>query len=336
MKYLALLLLLTVCAKLPAQVIDKDNLWKSWVLDKVTYEEGSELSDDNLMKYNYIKYTFSAPDKIQSSIEYFDKGDAFLFDVVNNELNIKTPQGWTSNSFRIDELSADKMVLTQKSDRENITPQSLKFYFSSEKLVQAGIKLGDADINSIINGDTIYNRSPKLYPSFADENFQRYIYSNVGQNMDGKAGRLSASFIVFKNGAVDSVKIIEGISPKFDKAFMKAFIKGSKNWTPAVLDGRKVSVMATVQLGYSTSAIELPLMGVSNDALSYYNSFDFANARVLYGQILERKPDDVYSLYMRGLCNLMLGKREAAIADWRRLKKSGSTKADKILAKFDK
>ncbi|MBD1364110.1 energy transducer TonB [Mucilaginibacter sp. ZT4R22] len=336
MKYLALLLLLTICIKLPAQVIDKNNLWKSWVLEKVTYEDGSELSEDNLMKYHYIKYTFSEPEKIQSSMEYFDKGDAFLFDLTNNELNIKTPQGWTSNSFRIDELSSDKMVLTQKADRKNITPESLKFYFSAEKVVQAAIKLGAADINSIINGDTIYNRSPKLYPSFADENFQRYIYSNIGQSMDGKAGRLSANFIVFKNGIADSVKIIEGISPKFDKAFIKAFTKASKKWTPAVLDGRTVSVMASVQLGYSTSAIELPLMGISDDALRYYNNRDFENARLLYDQILEHKPDDVNSLYMRGMCNLILGKKPAAIADWKRLKKTGSTKADIILAKYDR
>nr|WP_294946715.1 energy transducer TonB [uncultured Mucilaginibacter sp.] len=335
MKYLALLQLLTICAKLPAQVIDKNNIWKSWVLDRVTALDGSELPDDNLLKYNYVKYTFSAPETIYSSMQYFTKGDAFLFDVTGNDLNIKTPQGWTSNSYRIDELSADRMTLTQKPDRKNVSPESLRYYFLPEESVQKAIKLKNADINSIINGDTVYNSSPKLYPIFADDNFQQYIYSNVGQSMSGKNGRLAATFIVFKNGAADSLKITEGISPKFDKAFIKAFIKASKKWSPAVLNGKNVSATAHVQLGYSTSEIALPLMRIADDALHYFNNGDFENAAILYGNILDYNPNDVNSLYMRGICKLVLGKKQAAIADWKRLQKTGSTQADRILEKFD-
>ena len=57
----------------------------------------------------------------------------------------------------------------------------------------------------------------------------------------GIEGTVYASFIVDKEGAVSSVKIIRGISPECDNA-VKELVESSPNWKPGKQSGRPVSV----------------------------------------------------------------------------------------------
>jgi hypothetical protein len=92
MKYYFLLFLCLVCNALNAQ-IKTDNIWGSWVVTKVTHKDGTELPEENILKYTYVKYTFESPDKMFITQIYHEKGGLFLFEIINNELILKSFAG---------------------------------------------------------------------------------------------------------------------------------------------------------------------------------------------------------------------------------------------------
>lgn len=83
--------------------IKSNDIYQSWVLVKVTYDDESELPDEHMIKYTYQKFTFKSPDVLNIALKYNDLGTSFNFEIRNDkQLLLKTPQGYVMNQMQIE------------------------------------------------------------------------------------------------------------------------------------------------------------------------------------------------------------------------------------------
>jgi len=335
MKAICIIALTLLTGGASAQNFSK-NIFNIWVTAQVTYPNGASLPDANPLKYLYIKYKFSQPDRLNIATAYFENGSDRLFEINGNSLVIKSPEGGYINSYRIESLK-DTLVLLQAGPNGFDDDDALKFYFVPETKFQNYLPLGPDDIVSIKGQDTIYKQSRKIYATYKGRSFQQAIYDGIRTrtSMDGRAGNLTATFVVSKTGLIDSVRILEGIDTKFDNLFIKIFNQQRRNWKAAMLQGNPVSVQMSVNLGYSTSATAIPAVLAEQKAIEAYNRSDYELAMYYYDKALANAPNDKDNLYKRGLCKLMLGNKDGACADWNKVKSLGSTPSvDELLQKY--
>lgn len=334
-----LLLLILICAAFCVHAqVNSDNIYKTWVVNKMTYKDGSSLPDDNALKFSYIKYTFGYPDKFRFSVAYYEKGAERSFEIKNGYLALKSPEGTTINTLKI-EKAGDKLVLMQSGREGFDDPTSILFYLVPENVYQDSIQLKPNDIQSVIKGDTIYRQSPKIYASYNGDSFQRVMYNGMSENlsMDGRHAHFVASFIVTKKGVADSLKILESVDDKFDKRFIKVFNRAKMDWKPGVLNGKYVSVQMKVDLRYSTSETTLPAYFSSRKAIEAYNNKQYDIAEYYYNKALESEPADMELRYKRGMCKMLLGNMGGACEDWNEAKLlGGNSTIDAVLEKFCK
>jgi hypothetical protein len=317
--------------------IKKNLIYDKWVLSRITYKDGSLLPDENPLKYTYAKYIFSQPDILQHSSIYSERGANYLFEINGNSLVLKSEAGWAMNTLMIEELTEDKLILTQPGLKGYNDPQSLRYEYKRESVYQNSISLTTSDIFSVYHSDTTYKQSPKVYADFNGISFQNFLTSNIREGMmDGIAGHMVASFIVSKNGVADSLKILEGISAGYDKAFIKAFNKGKRMWNAAKLNGKKVNVHMIQEIRYLTGAAALPAYLDSQNANAAFNTQNYDVAIYYLDMALKNVPTDKDNLYKRGICRLKLGNLTGACEDWQTIKKLGGSTADELLAKYCK
>jgi tetratricopeptide (TPR) repeat protein len=333
MKSLSIFFLCVITLNVSAQ-LKTNKLYGTWVKTKVTYVDGTDLPDNSILKFSYLKYIFSYPNDVSASAAYFEIGQQNQFQLNGNILNIITPQGGLMNSFKA-ELFKDTLMLVEEGKDGFKDPSALKFYFIPEYIYQNSIPLTPSDIHSIIANDTIYKESPKIYARYKGERFQSVIYTGIAEsiNMHNRNAHFVASFVVSKNGNADSVKIIEGIDEVFDRQFIKVFNRERKRWKPALLNGKSVSVMMLIDLGYLTSERAIPNYFLSNEANQAYNQKDYAKALYYFDQALAKYPSDKDNLLKRGICRMMLGNKEGACEDWARIKSLGGSESAEIMLK---
>jgi hypothetical protein len=323
MKYWCILLFALLTNTLFAQS-NKNDLYKTWVSTKVTYKDGRLLPDEHIFKYVYIKYQFSRPGTLNTSLVYDEQGTESSFETNDGNLYTKFPQGGIMNTYRIESLK-DTLILTQQGPNGFDDPDALTFYFVPEPVYQNSLTLHSDDIFSIRSKDTIYKECRKIYAKYNGQSFQHYIYEGIKDqiSMDGRAGHLAATFIVSKTGIADSVRILEGIDDEFNKRFIKVFNRSRKDWKPATLNGKPVSVEMVIELRYSTSATMIPSFFATQKANEAYQNKDYELAIYYYDKSLQTTPIDKENLYRRGICKLRLGNKDAACEDWNKAKAIG-------------
>jgi hypothetical protein len=316
--------------------INTDNIYKTWVVSKVTYKDGSPLADDNPLKYAYIKYGFGYPDKFSPSITFSEKGTERTFEIKKGLLQLKSSEGFVINTQKIEELD-DKLIVLQAGYGGFDDPSSLLFTYIPENVYQENIKLNYSNIQSIYGHDTTYVECPKIYASYKGDSFVSYMYKGISDhiNMHNRTEHLFATFIVSKNGVADSLELIQGIDPEFDKRFIKVFNQAKYDWKPAVLNGKYVNVLMKVDLRYSTTETMMPAYFAGQKGLEAYNNKNYKVAEYYYGKALETEPSDKEYLYRRGMCKLLLGNKAGACEDWNKAKSLGSSGTiDAVLDKF--
>ncbi len=91
----------------------------------------------------------------------------------------------------------------------------------------------------------------------------------------------------------------------------------------------------SVALNYRTSETAIPAVLSSQKANTAFNSGNYEQALYYFDKAIASEPSDKDNLHKRGLCNLMLGNKDAACADWNKAKALGSTIAvDELLKKY--
>jgi tetratricopeptide (TPR) repeat protein len=335
MKYLIVLSLCLITLTVSAQLKAKQ-LLGTWVKANITYADGTGLADENVLKYSYFKYNFSNPSNVSASIAYFETGQQNQFELNQDVLYIKSPEGGLMNSLKVESLN-DTLILIQRDINGSIRPASLKYYFVPEQTYQNSIELKAGDIQSVVANDTIYKQSPKIYAKYNGASFQSFIYSGIKESisMQDREGHFVATFVVSKAGIADSLKIIQKIDDKFAKRFVKVFNSAKKDWKPAMLNGKAVSVLMFVDLGYSTSVTAIPNYFLSQKGNAAYTAQDYATALYYFDQALEKAPRDKENLLKRGVCRMMLGNSKGACEDWNYINTlGGTTSAQAMLIKY--
>jgi tetratricopeptide (TPR) repeat protein len=334
-----LFFILTLFSFVAQAQIKTDDLYGTWVACKMTYNDGGQLEEAHPLKNSYAKYTFTYPNKFNPSPGYFEKGNNDFFELNDNILVFKTPEGGYINSVKIERLQKDTLIIVQRGRNGFDDPTALKYYFVPEIIYQNAIPLKPENIRSVNGKDTTYKECAKVYAKYQGESFLRDIYAGIDKyiSMDGRAGVLSAIFIVSKSGVADSLKILESFDDKFNPIFIKVFNRLKKDWKPAVMSGKYVAVQMEVKLKYgayrSTDPDETLLVAKAN---SFYNNNDYDSAIYYYDKALVLKPDDIDTLYRRGMAKMALGNIKGACEDWNKVKALGGTKADDALAKYCK
>lgn len=332
--FLLILVFLTSFVNTHAQT----KLVGSYVATKVNYLSGEDLPDDNILKYTYTKYTFLPDGQIGISGTYENRSTGYFFTVKGNRLIIKTEAGSTINTLRIMESSEDKLVLISGSQTGALDdPHSIQYTLFNEKFIQKKIPLTPNDIFKITGNDTIYKSCQKIYAAFQGPSFQEYIYTEVGKKkLEPKDVELVSTFIINENGRPDSLRILQGISAKFDAEYIKAFNSARNMWLPAQHNGRNVKVMMNLKLQYLSSAVALPSYFSSKKANDAYYKEDYELALYHYDKALEVNPNDAESLYRRGICKQKLGNIKGACEDWTKLQQMGRDTANELLLKYCK
>jgi hypothetical protein len=331
-------ILLAVLLFLGCSLSAQTKLTGSYVATKVSYLSGEDLPDENIIKYTYVKYTFTPDGQIGISGSYDEKNTEYLFEVKGNRLFIKSNVGSLTNTLKIMEASEDKLVLISGSVTGALDdPKAIKYTLYNEKLIQKRMPLTSGDIFSIKDNDTTYKSGQKIYAQFQGPSFQRYIYAEVAKKkLEPKDVELVSTFIINEKGKPDSVKILQGISTKFDAEYIKAFNSAKNMWTPASHNGKNVKVMMSVNLKYLSSATALPSYFSAKKANDAFNQKDYELALYHYDKALGVKPDEAENLYRRGICKQMLGNLKGACEDWLRIQQMGKSTADELLLKYCK
>lgn len=337
MRYKILLFLCFLSTSTIGQ-IKKMDLYGSWVATRVVYLSGDELPDENILKYTYVKYNFTAaPDKIFISGIYSDLGRDFLFKIVGDKVEFSTPEGFVTNTVRVLEFDQNKLVVVQSTNHGFTDPWAIKHTFIREDVLQDAMPLAPSDIFRVQGTDTLYRSGQKIYAQFNEPIFMDYISFNLHKKgISVKTGELLASFIVNKDGIADSLKILQGINPRYDKAYTDIFNSAKRKWTPAHLNGKNVSVLMQQKMKYLTAEEAVPSFFNGNKANKAYNSGDFELALLYFDLALESRPEEKDYLYRRGICKQRLGNLEGACLDWQKVKSLGGEEANAMIDKFCK
>jgi len=213
-------LILFLCLFTTVNAQSTQHIYGTWVKLKITFNDGGELPDENVLKYTYMKYKFIPGNKFNFSTAYSESGNKNEYEINDNYLIMRSPQGGLINSYQFS-FSKDTLILLQPNTEGVADSDRLKYYFVRERDYQNAITLKSSDIYSIGPGDTVYTEGPKVYASYTGKSFQLEVYAGIADkiNMNGRAGNFSASFIVSKQGLADSVKITEGIDEEFSTRF---------------------------------------------------------------------------------------------------------------------
>ncbi|WP_316788912.1 hypothetical protein [Pedobacter frigoris] len=336
MKFKIFLYLCFLSTSVLAQ-IKTSELYGSWIATRVTYLSGEELPDENILKYTYVKYNFKPTDKMFYSGVYYNLGWEMFFNVVGDRINVSSSAGTVVNVFKVLDLKKSTLVIVQSTAQGFTDPMAIKYTFTREEILQDAMPLTNADVFRINGTDTLYQSGQKIYAQFSGPDFSDYISANMGKReISVKSGELLVSFIVDKDGVADSLKILQGINPKYDKAYVEIFNSAKHKWSPARINGKPVSVLMQQEKKYFTSDKAIPSYFEGNKANLAYNNGNYELALHYYNLALGSKPDDKEQLYKRGICKQKLGNLNGACEDWRKVKALGGEEANALLEKFCK
>lgn len=311
-RYILFISLLLAASHTKAQ-INPQLLYNTWIKVKATYNNDKPIEYINIVKYSYVKYIFTNSGHNGINVGYTALSANNQFLINDSLITVTTPSGYPLNKFKIVKLSADELVIIQDDGSGFDKPDAWKFYLIPEKKFQNTHRFQPDEFSVMANGDTLYNVSQYVYPKFGvDNDFQYEAQKNISASvsMDSQEGHFLATFIVTKNGTVDSLKILNGINPDFDKAFLRFFTKNLSNWKPATLAGKPVNVKNKITFNYTTSDKMIPIERARANAVQALQQRNFEIALHYYEEILTYTPDDYETLYKATLCKLALGRTD--------------------------
>ena len=308
----------------------------NWIKAKVSYRDGTELEDNQLLKYSYMRYTFGAKGKAKIATVYHDNGNPVSFTLKNKLLSIKNSSGFIMNNFLIESANDTSLIMLQKGASSFSDENCLRFYFVAESQYQSSYHPGPDGIQSVSGNDTIYMAGPQLYPIFkGDKSYFDALKEGVPSQPSANLYFL-ATYVVKKNGEADSLKILESFDENFDKMIIKNFNKTKNNWQPAVLHGKPVDVQMVQEYKYSSFDTAYPAMDYYRKGASAMKEKDYSAALYYFDLGLGKMPSDVQMLYGRAVCKYELGNVQGACKDLNIIKLLGDKLADELLLKWCK
>jgi len=312
------------------------DIFGNWIKTKVSYSDGTELPDNYAIKFQYLRYTFEKGNKLFMSFAFDDKGTAFNFETKAKIIEIKNSYGNIINSFQISKISSNELIIIQKGNNGFTDNDCLKYYFIKEKDYQNQLPVKASDILLINKNDTVYKATEKIHAKFlGDKSFFDFCSENTPERDKVMATNslFFATFIVRKNGLVDSIQVLENINNKFEKQIRKALEKSKKRWIAGELNGNKVDVQMTISFKFISSSSFLPKYNYLQKGKIAMTNLDFTRALTYFDLALEKVPSDYESLYYKAICEMNLGNKNAACEDLEKVKTLGMMQVDELIEK---
>jgi tetratricopeptide (TPR) repeat protein len=329
MKFYTTLLMLLLCLTAVAQ--NSALLYGNWVKTKITYKDGRELTDDNAKKYEYLKYSFTVPDKAYLAYKYDYRGSGPYNYKINGEI-LKFGAG----NLLIEKLTRDSLIVVQESNYGFDSPDCLRLYFTSEPVYQRSIPLKPRDLISVHGTDTIYKASEKIHPDFMDNRGFRGLVSDAVSGLQAQTpvnDHFLATFIINKRGEADSLHIIKSINADYDKQFIKVFNKTKKRWIPATYNGKAVSVQMKEEVYFTPSGKYSVYQRYLNLGIDAMYKGDYALAMFNFNKALKNYAQgDLY--YKMALSQLMLGNVSEACDSMLKSEELDYTPATGLMKKY--
>jgi hypothetical protein len=316
--------------------LDAQELFGDWIKTNVTYVNDNDFPDDNVLKYQYLRYTFEKSNKLFMSVKYDDKGTALSFDINSNILQIKNSYGFIINSFLVDKITDEELILIQKGKDGFNDVDCIKFQFLKEKLYQNKLSIKSPDILLISGIDTIYKSSEKIHAKFnGTKSFFEFCSDNIPEMSVVMATNnlFVATFIVRKSGQIDSIQILENINKRFEKQFRNALNKSKKLWSAAELNDEKVDVQMSIQFRFVTPNKFIPMYNFSQKGKDALENMEYLRALKYFELALEKIPDSYEIIYYKAICEMNLGNINASCEDLAKVKSSGKMNVEELINK---
>ncbi|MNK17176.1 hypothetical protein D3C87_353610 [compost metagenome] len=333
MRYFIFLTLIISTFSATAQVtnVDPNRLLGTWIKTSLTYLNGEELSDANLLKYNFTKYNFKNSNSIWISGHYESEGLENVVEIKGNMIYLRTKADYPINKFRIHKITTDTLIIYESDESYKENPYALKYTFVAEQHFIDHLPLSQEDIHLVKGTDTIYKASQKIHPKFAGVDLNDFFSQELGSKKKPREGVHLVSFIINKQGGIDSLKTIKSMGPKFEEMFEKSFRKTQNMWTPAYLNRKPVSVLRYFRIRYYGSIGDFFL---EQNANANYLEQQFEKALPLLKKVLEIRNDDIDLMYKIGICKFVAGDQTGACEDWNTAKNLGSAAVVPLLQKY--
>lgn len=324
-----LFLFLTCGVDLNAQEIYGD-----WIKTRVSYLDEAQFPNENILKYQFIRYTFDKDTRFYSSTSFDDMGTAFSYEVNNNIILIMNSYGYITNSFLINKITFNELILIQKGRTGFNDADCIKFYFTREKTYQNSLKIQKSDVLTVSKGDTVYKSSEKIYARFNYPiSFKDYCSENIPERNAVMSSENSFlyTFIVRKTGIIDSVHFSGSINKRFEKQFRKALDRSQDSWEPAELNGKKVDVQMEISFRFHSSDRLLEMLDYYQTGKALIINLDYKKALFNFKLAAEINPEDYEILYFKAICELNLGYKSEACTDLRKVDQTGRMNVDELL-----
>jgi len=122
-------------------------------------------------------------------------------------------------------------------------------------LKQISVKENGVEWTQLSNGKIVFYKTETMpvfeHPNYT--NFDDYIRKNMlypdTQNMNVSGGVVFLKILINKEGKVETVNIVKGLNPTFDKE-AKRLIKNSPNWIPGRHENVPVNVIISYKLRF--------------------------------------------------------------------------------------
>jgi len=325
-----LIILIFFCIQANAQ-----HIFGNWIKTKVTYFDDTELPNNNAVKFQYLRYTFEN-NKLFISFAFDDKGTLYNFDTKNQIVTIKNSYGYIVNSFMINQLSNNELIIVQKGKNGFTDNDCLKYYFIREQDYQNQLPIKSSDILLITKNDTVYKATEKIHAVFSgDKSFHDFCSENIPEVdiIMSTNNLFLATFTVRSNGLIDSIQVLESINKKFEKQFRKALEKSKRLWLVGELNGKKVDVQMKILFRFISSDKFLPKYDYSQEGKTAMSNSYFTKALAYFDLALEKVPSDYESLYYKAICEINLGNKNAACEDLEKVKTFGKMQVEELIEK---
>jgi len=150
----------------------------------------------------------------------------------------------------------------------------------------------------------------------------RFVKYPEGTDSFGLIGTAVVGFVVSTTGEVTDIQMINSLSYASDQEVISVLKKTSGNWSPAVVNGkvvsmkREVSVVFKPNKNYDLTKIALKSKEKAEEKLQ---SNDPKKAIKYYDRAIMVLPYEQSFFAARGLCKYETGDIEGARADWERI-----------------
>ncbi len=198
---------------------------------------------------------------------------------------------------------------------------------------EAEISAGGATYNMEIDDIFVYaNKKPVTFEDFVKENLE-YPESMIKNKIEGEA---LIQFVIQPNGEITDIEVINSLCEDCDRELVALMKSTSGMWRPAEVDGKYAPVEKEVSIVFDLKDVSSGQYAIRkfNKGVEKYNEGKVKQAIRLYDEAMKYMPNHAGLVYMRGCANYEEGNLEAAMNDFKRVKRLKCSLADHYITEL--